>query len=178
MKGHVSAERLMELALDRTGLPRNGEAEHLEECESCAAQLRAERELTQAIFQVASDRVPENFTYDTVSRFRDETRRRTTRQLLAGAIVLSVVAAPIVVLLVIGWRDVLGSVGSFAVQAVAVAGALSTAASSAPFVALALLALICLTGVVGFSALARLSRNADSAKYFLHRDVPPGGDAG
>ena len=177
MKGHISDIRLMELALDTALVPQNGEARHLGVCESCSKRLEEEKALTSAILASPGLSAPHGFTESTVALYRLQTRKRTTRQVGAALAILTTLFAPVIALVASGWADVLGSLGSLTAELAAMWSAAVTIASSAPLVTLAVVAALCLTGLTGCLLLASLTRSAESVKYPLHRNVPPGGEA-
>jgi len=167
----------MELALDPASSPANGEAAHLARCEQCAAIFAEERRITEELLRIEADEPPAGFTADALARFRRETTRTTTRNIIWSVAGLTSILIPLIVLVAANGSEVLGAAVSLAGDAIAVASAVATVASVAPAVTLSLVVLACLVGLAASLALARLSKSPSTAKYLHGGGVPRGGEA-
>ena len=175
--GHISEERLTELALASASTARNGEAAHLAGCEVCASALEAQRSLTAALLEIAPVGPCHGFTDATVDRFRRATRARVLRQVALAAAFLSVICAPTASLLVGAWSQVVAAAAGIVGEAASLARACSTVASTVPLAALVFVGALCLFALAGCWLLARMARRSGLAKYPASRSVPPAGNA-
>jgi hypothetical protein len=144
---HIDEQRLMELALGLA--PVSAEAEHMAECGECAAMLAREAEFSLMLSSMPLVAPPAGL----MRQIEDAFVVRSARAPAVALALTAVVLAPLTVMVLGRWTELLSNIGSFAIVVRALAGLVFEHGSTP--VVLAVQAALLLGGL---AVLARLLR--------------------
>jgi anti-sigma factor RsiW len=174
--GHITEERIMELALDEAHEPGNGEARHLASCASCAALLEEERGLTARIREIAPTRMPPGFPERAVARFVEAVTARNRRHVGLALGLLAGIGAGVAASLALACWQVIGSLAALAGSLAAVTRAAGAIACSVPVASVVFVAVLCAVALACCWSLAAMARNRGAVKYPARPGVRPSGE--